>query len=251
MAIIENQFPFKVYEVRNLATTEAYVYLGKAAIAGLNGAEENYFSHQAEENCFSTFLFASLVGGRNIRIDAATEEDPFIYIDSRWYDFRPCGNESNDPTTWPANNILSTVQYKDTGDVVVYFKGITSDGSIVIKGGNSSFVWSDEGPQGDQLNSGDSKDCNLTLSTHKYTMANVCDTNGLVASTQGVPGASDVVFYLKSIIGGNCIDVSDAGDRLIISFNSECACNSQGYVGGPEPECEQWIPPSVGTILTP
>jgi len=252
MAIIENEFPFKIYEARNLASTEAYVYLGKASIAGLNGADENYFSHQADSNCFTTFLFASIVGGRNVRIDAASEEDPYIYIDSRWYDFRPCGVETNDQTAWPANSILSHVDYKDSGDVTVYFKSITSDGSIVIHGGNSSFVWSDEGPQGDSLNSGN--DCNITLSTHKYIVANVCESNGLVASTQGVPGASDVIFYLKSIVGGSCIKVEDDGSNLIISYDIG-ACNPcnvcAGYVQTPTdtPACQDWISSELGTIL--
>jgi hypothetical protein len=255
MAVIENEFPFKIYEARNLATSEAYVYLGKASIAGLNGANENYFSHQADANCFTTFLFASIVGGRNVRIDAATEEDPFIYVDSRWYDFRPCGVESNDQTSWPANNILSHVDYKDTGDVTVYFKSITSDGSIVIEGGNESFVWSDQGPQGDAFNSGNAEDCNLLLKAHKYIVANACETNGILQSTQGVPGASDVVFYLKSIVGGSCINVVDTGESLIISFDPVACnpcnmCNGQTLGGGGDQgSCPAWIPADIGSQL--
>lgn len=253
MAVIENQFPFKIYEARNLASSEAYVYLGKAAIAGYNGADENYFSHQADANCYTTFLFASIVGGKNVRIDAASEEDPYLYVDSRWYDFRPCGFETNDQSAWPANSILSHIDYKDTGDVTVYFKSITSDGSIVIEGGNSSFVWSDQGPQNDQFNSSNINDCNLTLKTHKYVVANACETNGLVASTQGVPGASDVVFYLKSIVGGTCIKVDDNGDNLIISFDvNNCnPCNPSSYVYNEVvmQDCQNWISPEFGTVL--
>jgi hypothetical protein len=255
MAVIENEFPFKIYEARNLATSEAYVYLGKASIAGLNGANENYFSHQADANCFTTFLFASIVGGRNVRIDAATEDDPYIYIDSRWYDFRPCGVESNDQTTWPANGILSHVDYKDNGDVVTYFKSITSDGSIVIEGGNPSFVWSDEGPAGNQFNSGNAEDCNLILKAHKYIVANACETNGILQSTQGVPGASDVVFYLKSIVGGSCINVTDTGSSLVISFDLG-ACDPCSFCSGSfsttvdeETTCSQWIPSEIGVSL--
>lgn len=215
--IIDNQFPFKIYEARNLANTEAYVYLGKAALAGLNGADESFFPEAVDRNCFTTFLFASIVGGRNVRVDPATENDPYVYVDSRWYNFRPCDNEAI--TGWAANNVLSSVKTTDFGDVTAYFKTITTDGSIVIEGGNDTFVWSDMGPVGNPFN--DESFCDIILKTHKYDCANCCGDEGVYAGRKGIPGKSDVLFMFKSIFAGHCIDIEYDGCSYIINYDLE------------------------------
>lgn len=215
--IINNQFPFKIYECQNLANTEAYVYLGKAALAGLNGATSSYFPDQVDRNCSTTFLFASIVGGRNVRVDPATEEDPYIYIDARWYSFRPCGNDSS--TGWPANSILSSVSSSEAGDITVYVKSLTTDGSVVIEGGNDSFVWSDQGQAGDPFN--DPSFCDLTLRTHRYDCANCCGPNGVYAGRKGIPGKSDVLFMFKSIFAGYCITIDYDGCSYTVNYDVE------------------------------
>lgn len=229
MTIVSNNMPFKIYEAKNAATTEAYVYLGKTSIASVNGATTNYFAAQ-NENCYTTFLFASLIAGKNIRIDPATEKDPFIYLDSRFYDFRPCGATSSDPFTWPKNSILSSVEHNG-GDITVYLKNITTDGTINVQ----------------------SEDCKIKLSVNKYRAANICDTNGVLRKTEGVPGASDVVFYFKSIVAGNCITVNDTGDSLVIGFDRDNCdpCNALPSLEPTNPPaCSTWVPPSATLFST-
>lgn len=206
MAVIENQYPYKIYEAANAGSADAHVFLGKASIGGLNGSAEDFFPHLAEGNCFTTFVFASIVGGKNVRIIPATEDDPYIYIDSRWYDFAPCGN--------PVTSIFHSVEYNN-GDVNVFLKSVTSDGSVVIEVGDS-FTWSDQGPQG--IWDGD---CTITLSTHRYYCENECrdEGAGVFYRTEGVPGASDVNFLFKSIVGGTCINVEDTGTEIVVNFD--------------------------------
>lgn len=216
MATIDNQVPYKIYEAANAASTDAHVFLGKASIAGINGAKVNYYPHLAEETCYTTFVFASIVSGKNVKVEPATEDDPYIYIDSRWYDFRPCGVETADPTSWPANSIISSVDYSDTGDIQVNFKNLTTDGSIVLEIGNS-FVWSDQGPQG--INDGS---CAIKMSTHKYYASNCPSTTGgvgLLKETIGVPGASDVEFVFKKLTAGNGISLTDTGELIVINLD--------------------------------
>lgn len=245
--IIENSFPFKIYEATNAASTDAHVYLGKASVAGINGSDTDFFPQLADQNCFTTFVFASIVGGKCVRVDPATEEDPYIYVDSRWYDFRPCGVETSNPEEWPANSIISSVDYVEaTGDTVVFFRNLETDGSIVIEIGD--FVWSDQGPQGDLNNNREA--CAINLKAHKYFCANECEPNGVFARTQGVPGASNTAFFFKSIVGGQCIDVTDNGKEIIISFDV-ANCNPCIFCEGAfEPEIEEivvedvdWVPP--------
>ena len=75
--------PFKIYNVGNLASVPANVFIGKTFISD-NGSNKN-----VKENCFSTFLFASIVGGKNVRVDQATEKEPYIFIDSKFFNFKP------------------------------------------------------------------------------------------------------------------------------------------------------------------
>ena len=209
MAVIENQFPYKIYEAANAGSADAHVFLGKASVAGLNGASEDFFPELAEDNCYTTFLFASIVGGKNVRIQPATAGNPYILVDSRWYDFKPCSN--------PATSIFHSVEYGSNGDINVFLKSVTTDGSVVIEVGDN-FTWSDSGPQG-EYDGG----CTITLSTHKYFCENECGGGGggVFHGTVGVPGASDVTFLFKSIIGGTCIDVEDTGTTLVVNFNPD------------------------------
>lgn len=212
MAVVENQFPFKIYEAVNAGSGGANVFLGKASIAGVNGNKESFFPELAEANCFTTFVFASIVGGKNVRVTPATEDDPYIYVDSRFYCFEPCAD--------PATSVLADVQYGGTGDVTVFMKSLVSDGSIIIQGG----------------------DCQISLSTHKYYSQNICQNAGVYSSTVGVPGASDVTFLFKSVLGGDCISVVDTGETLVVNYDL-AACNPCLFCGEefePKPgQCNQ------------
>ena len=53
------QFPYKIYQARN-SSAPAYVYLGKAAIAGYYGSKASNFPHQVRKDCQDIFLFATI-----------------------------------------------------------------------------------------------------------------------------------------------------------------------------------------------
>jgi len=93
-------FNYSIYEARNLAATESYVFLGKGNVNDTKISTEN--------KCSSTFLFASIIGGKNTRIDSASENEPYIMIDTKWYAFRSAGNDSLNLIS--ANNVISRTE---------------------------------------------------------------------------------------------------------------------------------------------
>lgn len=134
--------PFKIYEVGNLAAVPANIFVGKTFIS------DNGSNTRTKENCYSTFLFASIVGGKNIRVDQATEKDPYIFIDAKFFNFKPF-NYYIDSLNGISNSVLenkydpdSKLEYKDTiienitqdnsGDVLFMIKTLGSNGNLTI-----------------------------------------------------------------------------------------------------------------------
>jgi hypothetical protein len=205
---------YSIYEARNLASTESYVFLGKGALN-----IENYKNINTDNGCSSIFLFASLVGGNNnFRIDPATENDPNIFMDSKWYAFRSAGNDSLDIKV--ANNVISDVINTGT-KTTVYFKSITSDGTIVVQGGNSSYTYSVSGAVGNLEN--DSNYSDIMLRSHKYDCHNICldGSSGFYYGKKGIPGNTDVLFLFKSLVGGTCIKVDYTDTSYTVNFDTE------------------------------
>jgi hypothetical protein len=114
---------FKIYDVGNLGSGKSNLFIGNTYISDVT----------KNKNDFSTFLFASLVGGRNIRIDQATEKDPYIFIDARFYTFKPYNYYVSLSNNEPLSNLEAT--YGNTSDVYLktIIKNITTvSGDVAI-----------------------------------------------------------------------------------------------------------------------
>ena len=146
--IIENNLPFKIYSAVNLGSSEGMVFLGKTSTDSDNSAFSRTLPEDYYANCFSTFNFASIVPGNCTRIDIATENDPSIMIDSKWFDFRPYVDASGQQDQWPLNNALNNIDYANNGDFTAVMSSIETDGSVVINGKESGFIWADAGAVG-------------------------------------------------------------------------------------------------------
>lgn len=246
--LIENNLPYKLYSAVNMGPFEGAFYLGK--IPQNLSFNQKVYGDDYYQNCFSGYYFsiASLVPGSCIRMDIADEVDPNILIDAKWTEFRPCNATSCDSNTWGPknNNIIHSVDNTDPMTTKPLFKSLATDGTVVISGLESGYIWNDEGVN--NPNNGDH--CTLYLQAWKYKFANVCEYLGFETSTEyaigtyygtiGSPGASDVIFLMKSLIGGKGIRVLDYGTYLQIK-----------YIGGGQGECEKWQTPTIPITCEP
>jgi hypothetical protein len=135
----------KTYEVGNLGATPTNLFVGKTHISSNDKLHIN--------NNQSVFLFASLTAGKNVRIDQATEKEPQIFIDAKFYDFKPYGYLVN----YSANKDLKLLEAAFNspgvnlktiidsigvyqGDSVINFKAISSSRGIVIEEVNNELI---------------------------------------------------------------------------------------------------------------
>ena len=235
--IVENNLPFKIYSAVNMGSNEGMVFLGMTD-SGLPNTPG--FTYSVPENyytgCFSTFNFASIVPGNCSRIDIATEADPNILIDLRWFDFRPSVDASGEQELWPKNNALNSINYALDGDFTALMSSLSTDGTVVINGAESKFIWSDSGPQGN------SNYCTFVLQSWKYNCQNLAEPGPYYASI-GTPGKTDVVFLFRSLIGGQNIDIKDFGTYLQVFYTKIPRANGSGETG--INYCSQFPPPSI------
>lgn len=134
--------PFKIYQVKNKAGQQAYVYMGKPKDDPASG--ESFYPHMfSGAKCEDVYLFTTLVGSKNVRLTPSTLKprsetnnevlkDPFVHLDTRWYHFRYPGRENDVPENLPPNNFI---KYHSgvRGDYTVEWRKLTSDGSVLIK----------------------------------------------------------------------------------------------------------------------
>lgn len=158
-----NNIPFTIYTVKNESIKGVNIYLGVASLSN-NVTTVDYFPHQVIA-CKTTYLFASIVGSRNVRVTRPTTKDPYIYVETR--KVTPMKVGSYDATSFMKSG--------DSNEIVL--RTITSDKSIKIE---------DYG-------------CNYGLSTFKYEVANACNINGFLYKTIGIPGHSNVTWQFKDI----------------------------------------------------
>jgi hypothetical protein len=130
---------FRLYDVGNLSSYRSFIYLGSTYIANISNTDKT-------KSDFSTFLFGSIVGGKNVRIDQATEKDPYIFIDVRYYTFKPYNYYvnfiANSNLTDLENNFLpNETNFRKSvinkieisnNDLIVSVKKIGSDNKIII-----------------------------------------------------------------------------------------------------------------------
>jgi hypothetical protein len=197
--------PFRVYETRNLGSVPSYAYLGKNITNELSDQSNltAFEREQLAENCYNIFLFASVVGGTNVRIDPGDSTDPHIFIDQRWFDLRPIrfwySWESNVPG--PAtrekyheyyDSLDTTIldqSYPDTSpeskndelinstnDPIHRIRRVISDGTVIVNANGGRFYWGEDAlPHGELENT--SPTDTLELQAHEYRV--LCeDTEG-------------------------------------------------------------------------
>jgi hypothetical protein len=249
--LIENNLPYKLYSGTNLGANDGMFYLGKVP-SNLNFSQK-IFDDSYYNNCFSGYYFsiASLVPGNCIRMDIADGVDTNILIDAKWFDFRPCSATSCSNATWPIDNILHSVDNNNPMEVNPLIKSLTTDGSVVISGLESGYIWNDMGINDPSITS----HCTIYLQAWKYKFANVCDyypgTNGFGTyyATIGTPGVTDVTFLMKSLIGGKGIEVLDLGCQLKIVYTGKKVCEPNEKYPIPPITCEPYIPSNIGELI--
>lgn len=188
-----NTIPFATYTVKNESTRGVNIFLG-VATKNNNVNTVDYYPNQVLA-CKTTYLFASIVGTRNVKITRPTTTDPYIYIQTRQVAPQQCPE-------YPATSLLQTGD--NTG---ITLRTLKSDASITIE---------DNG-------------CNYGLSTPTYDVQNVCNMNGVYYGSIGTPGKSNVVWMFKEIIGSPpCITVTqDPLGAINIAVNqADCNCVS-------------------------
>lgn len=197
MPIFDRSFPYKLYEATNAASTGAVVFLGKSSKEDISNGILR--PDLADKNCFTTFVFATIIAGKNVKISPATESDPYIFIDNKWFDFRPCGGIQV-PSQWPKNSLLSKVNYDtDNDNIEVTFKSIVSDGTVEI---NTS-------------------ECEIEVECLKYYCGTLGSGLPFYSETVGVNGTENTIFAFKSLLAGDGISLCDDGKSITISFDAE------------------------------
>jgi len=179
-----NNIPFTLYTVKNESAKGVNVYLGIASINN-NVTTSDYFPHMVIA-CKTSYLFASIVGTRNIRITRPTTIDPYIYVETRKVTPKSCGA------------VEATALMKSGSSDSIVLRTITSDTSVKIE---------DYG-------------CNYGLSTFKYKVANACSINGMYYQTNGIPGRSHVQWKMKDVVGGGDIKIKITPEKVIFVFKS-------------------------------
>jgi hypothetical protein len=152
-----------------MANTISYVYLGKGFTSDTDKLKNLSIDQRkaSQQNCNSTFFWASIVGGKSVRVDSATQRDPYLFIDAKWYDLKPINyyfkwiekyNPPEDSKLYeyidaleeeieeelPESNIISSTSYDYTEsapDPIYNIKALESDGSIVIEANDGDYWW--------------------------------------------------------------------------------------------------------------
>lgn len=165
----QRYYDITAYEPRNMANTISYVYLGKGITADTDKLKNLSIDQRkaSQQNCNSTFFWASIVGGKSVRVDSATRRDPYLFIDAKWYDLKPINyyfkwiEKYNPPKgsklyeyidtleeeineDLPEANVISSTSYdysEFAPDPVYNIKSLESDGSIVIESNNGNYWW--------------------------------------------------------------------------------------------------------------
>ena len=238
--ILENNLPYKVYSATNMGVNEGMFYLGK--VPNNLTFQQKVFSDDYYKNCLTGYYFsiASLIPGSCIRMDIADESDPSILIDAKWFDFRDCGH-TNECGVFNESCIISQVEYNET-ETVPHFKSLTTDGTVVLNGGSESgFLWNDEGLKNNSIGH-----CAINLQAPKYVFKNI-DEPGAYYDTIGTPGETNVIFLMRSLVGGNNIRVTDYGTQLAVEYIR--GCESDDVDGSSNITCSPYIPSNVGQFI--
>lgn len=126
-----SELPFQIYHAKNVSEQPAHIFLGKSQKRGFDGHSRDFYPIE-ENSCDSVFLFANIVGSKNIKIYPASQDDPFMYIDSRKYLFLPPGFDGKNITK---NTVIEPDEeelFEYVRDIDNFFvSGFLTDGRLV------------------------------------------------------------------------------------------------------------------------
>jgi hypothetical protein len=186
-----NNLPFTTYTVKNESSRGVNIYLGIASKGNNLTSTIDYFPHQVVA-CKTTYLFASIVGTRNVKITRPTTKDPYIYVETRKVQPQQ------------VKDLEATSFLKSGGSGSMVLRRLSSDPSIVIE----------------------DNDCNYGLSTFTYSVQNACSINGFYYKTIGTPGQTNVVWQFKEIIGDPpCVDIVQNNGVITFVNIPELCCD--------------------------
>ena len=185
-----NNLPFTYYTVKNESSRGVNVFMGVSSKKNNLTSEVDYFPHHVIA-CKTTYLFASIVGTRNVKITRPTTTDPYIYVQTRQVEPQQ------------VKDLEATSFLKSGNSSGMTLRRLSSDSSIVIN----------------------DNDCNYGLNTFTYKVQNVCSINGLFYKTYGSAGKTNVVWQFKEIEGDPpCVDVVQNGGEIIFVNRQELCC---------------------------
>lgn len=235
---MDNNVPSNVFEVANLANGDGFVYVGKSSLVDNNSGNKTL---KEGSNCLSTFLFGSIIPGRNIRLDIPTEVDPNTFIDAKFFDF-----QSYSPLISGSCTLGKT---QDTsGDVSYYFRALKNDGSsdlmswTIIEADDASFYIGYDGKtyykQADgsySLSIVATNPNSLILKTHTLDVTNSFSFMPSLYTHKTADEYGNTTFYLNKIIAGPGLTIHDDGDTLRLDFDYKKAqptpCCDSNYQG--------------------
>jgi len=181
---------FKIYDVGNLGSGKSNLFIGNTYISDVT----------KNKNDFSTFLFASLVGGRNIRIDQATEKDPYIFIDARFYTFKPYNYYVSLSNNEPLSNLEAT--YGNTSDV--YLKTIIKN--ITTVSGDVAIHIKNLEVDSKLTFYKNSTDNEIVIKTADYNLKNTTESKAIkILDSKQKDSFGNTSFVIKKLIEGNCL----------------------------------------------
>ncbi|MCS7316913.1 MAG: hypothetical protein NZZ41_01135 [Candidatus Dojkabacteria bacterium] len=139
------------YFPTNLGAVKSYFFIGNID----NEGNVSYSKKQEYDlACFTNLFFASIVPGKNIRMDMWTVDDPYIFIDQKFFDVRDIGtfysirnkplNEINlENISYEKRNIIQERKNNENKPINLDYnvKKLTSDGSLVIYSNFMSYWW--------------------------------------------------------------------------------------------------------------
>jgi hypothetical protein len=220
---------YKVYNTRNV-NENSNVLLGRASIKGFRHSNEMNFYWHFNKNVKDTFLFTSIVGSKNVRIKSPSTTEPYIQFDTRFYNFY---NTNNSPSTF----FVETSKQSEV--VSVYFKSVTTDGSVFIKQSkNDKFLWNGQKfIADDAVLSSDKNTCVdgvLRLLTPDYRIVDNEVSKAanfrafsFIKSVSKNRQTGKVSFTLKKLAGSKCIKVKTVNNKIKIEFDKvNCPCGN-------------------------
>jgi hypothetical protein len=207
--------------------------------------------------CDTAFMFGSIYGGQNVRIDQSTDKDPSIFIDAKYFDFKDftwySKAISGDYThsTIDQNSMLAyTLTSSGTntfGDKSYAFKEInndgvptssitsvtaTSGGQIIIEANDDSWYIGLDGRRyykedtvvGAYTTDYRKSNCDsIIISTHKFKVDSTSvPYNRHVYSHSVTDAYNNEVFYFRPLIEGSCVKFEETDDHIKLLFDPTC-----------------------------